>query len=71
LGFGDSDWVNGVASDRLIDAVYAWGTEETLRNRIQQHWDAGADHVCIQAVGGDGTVGLVDENILRMLAPSA
>ncbi|MBY0509744.1 MAG: TIGR03620 family F420-dependent LLM class oxidoreductase [Rhodospirillaceae bacterium] len=69
LGFNDSDWANQQASDRLIDAVYAWGTEKDLRERIQAHWDAGADHVCIQAVGGDGTVGVVDENILKMLAP--
>jgi len=69
LGFDDSDWANSQASDRLIDAMYAWGTEDTIRTRLQQHWDAGADHVCIQAVA-DGTLGVADENLLRLLAPN-
>jgi probable F420-dependent oxidoreductase len=48
-GFNEQDFANG-GSDRLIDDVVAWGTEGSIVARIEQHWDAGADHVCIQAI---------------------
>jgi probable F420-dependent oxidoreductase len=70
LGFTDSDWAGGEASDRLIDAMYAWGTEATVRQRIQEHWDAGADHVCIQAIGDTGP-GSLNEETLKVFAPNA
>jgi len=47
FGFDDADFADG-GSDRLVDAIFAWGDEEALRQRIQAHWDAGANHVCIQ-----------------------
>jgi probable F420-dependent oxidoreductase len=65
LGFGDSDFASG-GSDRLIDAVIAWGDEMAIRARIEQHWRAGADHVCIQAIGPQGQP---DEQLLGLLAP--
>jgi probable F420-dependent oxidoreductase len=46
-GFADADFDDG-GSDRLVDAVVAWGDEEAIRRRVQAHLDAGADHVCIQ-----------------------
>jgi hypothetical protein len=46
LGFGDEDFDNGY-SDRLIDAIVAWGDEHAIRRRIEAHFAAGADHVCI------------------------
>jgi probable F420-dependent oxidoreductase len=49
LGFGDEDFADG-GSDRLIDAVIAWGDEEAIARRVQEHLDAGADHVCVQPV---------------------
>ncbi|MBI3929025.1 MAG: TIGR03620 family F420-dependent LLM class oxidoreductase [Armatimonadetes bacterium] len=49
LGFGDGE-IDG-PSDRFLDAMVAWGDADALRRRIQEHWDAGADHVCIQPVG--------------------
>jgi len=52
LGFQESDFSNG-GSDRLIDAVIAWGDLKTVLNRIQEHHAAGADHVCIQLVTDD------------------
>jgi probable F420-dependent oxidoreductase len=67
LGFGDGDLANG-GSDRLIDANVAWGTEEAIRRRIQEHWDAGADHVCIQSISPDGSR-RPDEKVLALLAP--
>ncbi len=40
LGFDDADFQDG-GSDRLVDAIVAWGDEETIRARIRAHWDAG------------------------------
>jgi hypothetical protein len=37
-------------SDRLIDAAVAWGDEVAIADRIAQHLQAGADHVCIQVL---------------------
>jgi hypothetical protein len=41
-------------SDRLVDAIVAWGSEEKIRERIEAHFRAGATHVCIQALRADG-----------------
>jgi len=53
LGFADDDFAAG-GSDRLIDALVAWGNEGVIRARVQEHREAGADHVCIQVLGGEG-----------------
>jgi probable F420-dependent oxidoreductase len=65
LGFTDPDFAGG-GSDRLIDAVVVWGDEKAIRGRIQEHWQAGADHVCVQAIGPKL---LPDERLLALLAP--
>ncbi len=49
LGFEPSDWEEG--SDRLMDAMVAWGDASALRKRVEEHLEAGADHVCIQPLG--------------------
>src|SRR5882724_7535221 len=49
LGFTDADLADG-GSDRLVDAIVAWGDDKAIRARLEAHWDAGADHVCIQAL---------------------
>jgi probable F420-dependent oxidoreductase len=49
LGFTAADMANG-GSDRLVDAMLAWGDEKTIRARVQAHLDAGADHVPIVPV---------------------
>jgi probable F420-dependent oxidoreductase len=49
LGFGD-DEITGSGSDRLIDALVAWGDVAAIAERIQEHRDAGASHVCIQVL---------------------
>jgi probable F420-dependent oxidoreductase len=40
------------ASDRLIDALFAWGTTERIVERVEAHYQAGADHVCVQVIRG-------------------
>ncbi len=68
LGFTESDF-DGGGSDKLVDAIVAWGDEDAIRARIQAHWDAGADHVCIQPFTNDGEMG-PDEALLELLAPA-
>jgi probable F420-dependent oxidoreductase len=69
LGFTDADLADG-GSDRLVDAIVAWGEDAAIRARLQAHCDAGADHVCIQALGGIGKpVPKPDEDLLERFAP--
>ena len=71
LGFTETD-LSGCGSDRLIDGLVAWGDESAIRKRIQEHWDAGADHVCIQSIRPDGDAGKPpNEKIFELLAPMA
>jgi probable F420-dependent oxidoreductase len=69
LGFTTSDFGSG-GSDRLVDTMIAWGDTASIRRRIDEHWAAGADHVCIQALNPDETTpALPDERLLAALAP--
>jgi probable F420-dependent oxidoreductase len=52
LGWGDDD-LAGAGSDRLVDAIVAWGSLEQIAARVQAHLDAGADHVCVQVLASD------------------
>jgi probable F420-dependent oxidoreductase len=65
LGFTDKDLAGG-GSDRLVDAIVVWGDERAIRARIDEHWQAGADHVCVQALGRSA---VPDERLLGLLAP--
>ena len=40
-------------SDRLFDAIIAWGDEEAVQRRVNEHRAAGADHVCVQVLTAD------------------
>ncbi|MFJ9627606.1 LLM class F420-dependent oxidoreductase [Streptomyces sp. NPDC101175] len=51
-GFTEDDLTDG-GSDRLIDAVFAWGGEATIRARVDEYFAAGADHLALQVVDGD------------------
>ncbi len=53
LGFSDEDFEHG-ASDRLVDAIVAWGDEKAIYLRLEAHWNAGADHVSVQTLATDG-----------------
>jgi probable F420-dependent oxidoreductase len=65
LGFGDDDFADG-GTDRLVDAIVAWGTEEQIAARVAEHHAAGADHVCVQVLQ-DGLA--MPEDQWRRLAP--
>ncbi|GAA3498309.1 LLM class F420-dependent oxidoreductase [Streptomyces prasinosporus] len=51
LGFTGDDLADG-GSDRLVDAVFAWGEESRIRDRVDTFVSAGADHVALQVVDG-------------------
>jgi probable F420-dependent oxidoreductase len=51
LGFSEEDVTQ--VSDRLFDAIIAWGDEDAIMRRIAEHREAGADHVCVQVLLAD------------------
>ncbi|MEV7320041.1 TIGR03620 family F420-dependent LLM class oxidoreductase [Streptomyces sp. NPDC093970] len=55
FGYGDEDFADG-GSDRLVDALVAWGDESAVARRVGEHLDAGADHVLLQPLGDVGDV---------------
>jgi probable F420-dependent oxidoreductase len=67
-GFTDDD-VTAPGSDRLVDAMVAWGDESAIAERIRQHRDAGADHVCVQVMIDREGMELPQEQ-WRRLAPA-
>jgi probable F420-dependent oxidoreductase len=70
MGFGEDD-LQGGGSDKLVDSIVAWGDEDAIRARIEEHWDAGADHVCIQSLPREGmALSSKDQKILELLAPA-
>jgi probable F420-dependent oxidoreductase len=50
LGFTERD-IAGGGSDRLIDAVIPHGSAGAVAEAVRAHFDAGADHVCVQPLG--------------------
>ncbi|HME49358.1 LLM class F420-dependent oxidoreductase [Mycobacterium sp.] len=52
-GFTSEDLTS--VSDRLFDGIIAWGGEDAVMRRVNQHLAAGADHVCIQVLTSDHT----------------
>ena len=69
IGFSEDDLANG-GSDRFLDAMVVWGTVDTIQNRLQEHFDAGATHVCIQPVHVAGDLAAAKKT-LQALAPSS
>ncbi len=67
LGYGDAEFANG-CSDRLVDDIVAWGSEEKIRDRIDAHLKAGATHVCILPIRVDNEV-LPDMRVVETFAP--
>lgn len=65
MGFDDADF-GGDGSDRLVDALVAGPSVEAIRARIEEHREAGADHICVHVLSDDDGVPL---EALRQLAP--
>ena len=66
LGFDDEDFAAG-GSERLVDAIVAWGDENAIAARVREHLDAGADHVAVQ-VYAETPASVLPH--LRQLAPA-
>ncbi|WP_432991752.1 TIGR03620 family F420-dependent LLM class oxidoreductase [Dactylosporangium sp. CA-233914] len=66
LGLTGED-LDGAGSDRLVDAIVAWGTPADIAARVRAHLDAGADHVLVQPLG-DGAGDALRQ--LEELAPA-
>ncbi|MEW2300908.1 TIGR03620 family F420-dependent LLM class oxidoreductase [Streptomyces sp. NPDC006655] len=66
-GFSEDDLSDG-GSNRLIDAVVAWGDVDVIGERIMAHHDAGATHVALHAIGRGNGLPLAE---WRQLAPLA
>ncbi|WP_227998569.1 LLM class F420-dependent oxidoreductase [Nocardia australiensis] len=62
LGFSDEDLAKP-GSDRLIDALAAHGTADSVADQLAAHLRAGADHVVVQILDDDAPA------VLRALAP--
>ncbi|HEV8715759.1 MAG TPA: TIGR03620 family F420-dependent LLM class oxidoreductase [Candidatus Binatia bacterium] len=67
LGYSEADFANG-GSDRLVDALVAWGNEDKLRERIADQFKVGATHVCILPLNPRGEA-RPDERVIEALAP--
>lgn len=70
-GFTPADLENG-CSDRLVDTMIAWGSEEQIRDRIEAYHTAGANHVCLMPLRTDHEGfhnALPDERVLEAFAP--
>ena len=67
MGLGEDD-VDGDGSDTFIDATFAWGEIDAIKNRLQEHYDAGASHVCVQPIHPEGRMGDIDWRVLEALA---
>ena len=68
MGLTEAD-IAGEGSDAFIDATFAWGDAAAIQQRIDEHVDAGASHVCIQPVQREGRFGEVDWETLEALRP--
>jgi len=60
LGWADAD-LAGEGSDKLVDAIVAWGDRDAIRERVEAHRARGADHVCLQPLRIDLTAAATKE----------
>lgn len=67
FGWRDADF-EGPGSDGLLDAIVAWGDTDSIEARVRAHFEAGADHVCIQPLNADAADPQLET--LRELAPA-
>ncbi len=52
LGYTDAEI--DADADRFIDGIVACGEVATMAARVRDHWQAGADHVCVQIISAEG-----------------
>jgi probable F420-dependent oxidoreductase len=67
LGFSEEAITD--MDDEFLDALVAWGDADSIRMRVAEHHQAGADHVCIQVMAPNHAF-RVDQDALHELAPT-
>jgi len=69
IGARDGD-LEGGASDALVDELVPWGDESKIRARVYEHFEAGADHVCLQVIetGSESEMDSLDRLFLSLLS---
>ncbi len=67
MGLSETD-INDAGSDKFIDTTFAWGDIDAIRERIDEHMQAGANHVCVQPIRADGNIQQPDWDALEALA---
>lgn len=67
MGLTEAD-INDAGSDKFIDTTFAWGDVNAIQERIDEHMQAGANHVCVQPIRADGNIQQPDWDALEALA---
>jgi probable F420-dependent oxidoreductase len=65
IGFTEADLADG-GSDKFIDAMVLWGDAPTIARGLRAHFDAGANHVCIQPVHAEGDTEARDRTLAAL-----
>ena len=55
-------------SDKFIDTTFAWGSLKDIENRVKEHFDAGANHVCLQPINPNEKAGDIHWECLESLS---
>ena len=69
LGFSEEEIDE--TSDRFIDELVAWGTLDQINERLNEHEEAGASHICIQPLAVHGQFGNPHWEALEALSPNS
>jgi hypothetical protein len=64
LGWSEAD-LEPPGSDALFDALVAWGGVEEMRQRVEEHRRAGANHVVLNLIAGDPSLPYLEGARLR------
>ncbi|MCY4129488.1 MAG: TIGR03620 family F420-dependent LLM class oxidoreductase [Gammaproteobacteria bacterium] len=67
MGLSEAD-ISDTGSDKFIDTTFAWGDVDAIQQRIDEHLQAGANHVCVQPIRSDGNIQQPDWDALEALA---
>jgi probable F420-dependent oxidoreductase len=67
LGFPREE-LHGAGSDDVVDALVAWGDEAAITARVQEHLQAGADHVVLQPLAASPSAKEAIEHFSRLAA---
>lgn len=70
LGFAEQE-LSGGGSDRLVDALVAWGDVDAVAAKVDAHLEAGADHVCLQVLDPHDEVPIAAWRRLAAMLPMA